>query len=101
MKPKRSKRANTIGSLSPKQKERYRAQNTESLSDRAACPTPTKVAYFTRREAKQTGRKLAMQGSRGRIHAYLCDPGCGAYHLGTASAKPMRGGRDPAPEPPS
>ncbi len=91
MKPKRSKRANTIAELSPKQKDRFAAQGREKLGDRALCPTPAKVAFPTRRAAKQVGRKLAMQGERGRIHAYLCDPGCGAYHLGTASTKPMQG----------
>ncbi len=94
MKPKRSKRANTIAALSPGQKDRFAAQGREKLGDRALCPTPSKVAFPTRRLAKQTGRKLAMQGSRGRIHAYLCDPGCGAFHLGTASAKPAKGGRE-------
>ncbi len=86
MKPKRSKRANTIANLSEKQKDRFRAQNAEQLGDRRVCPTPTKVAFPTRRAAKQTGRKLAMQGSRGRIHAYACV--CGCFHLGTASTKP-------------
>ncbi len=89
MKTKRSKRANTIAALSPKQKDRFAAQGREKLGDRALCPTPSKVAYPTRRAAKQTGRKLAMQGSRGRIHAYACV--CGCFHLGTASTKPMTG----------
>ncbi len=85
MKPKRSKRANTIGNLSEKQKAAYKASQRQPAVNGRPCPG--KVAYPGRREAKLVAKKLSYQGEKGRIHAYKCD--CGWFHLGVAAAKPQ------------
>lgn len=70
-----------------RKKNGRRANHIGQLPEpRKACPTPGKVAYDGRKEAKALMRKLNAQGDRGRIHVYKCE--CGRFHLGTAAAKP-------------
>ena len=56
------------------------------------CPTPEKLAYETRKQAKAAARRVrSKHGARGRIHAYRCR--CGLFHLGTMPAWMVDEGR--------
>lgn len=62
-------------------------RQTLTVTGEPGCPTPTKVGYFHRADARRAKRKIALS-TGDKVHVYPCV--CGLFHVG----KPFFPSRD-------
>lgn len=73
-----------LSRYTPDQKRRLKTSDArDNLPPRGECPTPTKVCYATRKEAKRNlvTVKGIGKAEKPHVHAYMCV--CNRFHLGS------------------